>query len=320
MVRFILRRFAYMIITLYLVFTATFFLMAAIPGNALMSKIHKLPVSVQENIIKQYGYDKPVLERYVISLKQALQGNFGESINKAGDTVQSVLTKKLPVTARLSIQQIVIGVTFGLLLGVLAAMRRGKPTDYIILIMTMILVSTPSLVLSLILQKTMAGKGSLFGLPIIGWPKGKDLLFGGWKYTILPTLAGALTYVASYARLTKIAMLDNINQEYTTTAYAIGMSEAEVVFHHVVRNSFIPIVTWLPGTIAGILSGSIFIERVFSIPGIGNYYIEAVSSRDIPMVMGFTVFYSVITIVSIFVSDILYGIVDPRIKITGKKE
>lgn len=317
MLRYLLRRFGEMVLTVFLIFTATFFLMAAIPGDALFAKIYKLPQSVQETIIKKYGYDKPVVERYVITLKNVVtKGEFGESITHPGDTVQKVLKEKLPATMRLSFQQIITGVTLGILLGIIAAMKRGTAVDFTILLIAMLLVSTPSLVVSLLLQKFLAGDG-LLGLPIIGWPTGNARWFGGWEFTILPTIAGAVGYIASYSRLTKTTMLDSINQEFTMTARSKGLNEGKVILFHVVRNSFIPIVTALPSTIAGILSGSLFIERVFSIPGIGSYYINAVSARDIPMVMGLTVFYGIITVLAVFVTDILYGVVDPRIKVAG---
>lgn len=319
MVKFIIRRFCYMVLTLFLVFTATFFMLASIPGNALDAKIVKLPETARQRIYAKYGYDKPVGERYIITLKNALHGDFGESIVKAGDTVQKILAKRLPATVRLNTQQVLVGVTLGIILGIIAAMKRAKAPDFIILIFCMFMTSVPSLVIALILQLTMSGDTGLLHLPVLGWPKGSKLWLGGWEYTILPTFAGALFQVAGYARTTKIAMLDSMYQECTTTARAIGMSETQVTIHHVVRNSFIPIVTFLPGTIGGILSGSLFIENVFAIPGVGSYYVSCVTGRDIPMIMGMTVFYSTVSIVCIFVADVLYGIVDPRIKITGGK-
>ncbi len=319
MAKFILRRFCYMLLTLFLVFTATFFMLASIPGNALDAKIVKLPQSARDRIYAKYGYDKPVGERYIITLKNALHGAFGESIVKSGDTMQKVLSKRLPATIRLNAQQIILGVTLGIILGIVAAMKRAKAPDFIILIFCMFMTSVPSLVIALILQLTLSGDTGLLHLPVVGWPKGSKLWTGGWEYTILPTFAGALFYMAGYARTTKISMLDSIYQECTTTARAIGMSETQVMLHHVVRNSFIPIVTFLPGTIAGVLSGSLFIERVFSVPGVGSYYVSCITGRDIPMIMGMTTFYSAITIISIFVADVLYGLVDPRIKITGGK-
>lgn len=319
MAKYIIRRLLEMLITLFLIVTATFFLLSAIPGNALTSKIAKLPKTVQTKIIQKYGYDKPVIERYVITMKGLiLKGDFGESIIRPGETFTKNLKAKLPVTIRLSIQQILLGVTAGILLGIIAAMKRGSYWDKLILVGAMFLVSMPSLVISLLLQKYCAN-GDIMKLPIIGWPKGKELWLGGWKYTILPTIAGSCSFIAYYSRLTKTSMLESINQEYTLTARAKGLSEMQIVKNHVIRNSFIPIITVLPSTVAGILTGSLFIERVFSIPGMGRYYIEAVQGRDIPIVLAGTTFYAIITVITMLITDILYGIVDPRIKIGAGK-
>ena len=317
--KFILRRFVYMLITIFLIYTATFFMLGSLPGNALTVKIQKLPQATKERIMEKYGYDKPLAEQYVIALKNAVHGDFGESIMKSGDTVQKILAKRLPATVRLNIQQVILGVTIGLILGIIAAMKRAKAADFTILIFCMFVTSVPSLVIALMFQLYLSGSTGLLGLPTIGWPKGNEMWFGGWEYTILPTIAGSVFYMAGYARTTKIAMLDSIYQECTTTARAIGLSEVKVVLHHVVRNSFIPIITFLPSTIAGVLSGSLFIENVFSIPGVGSYYVKCITERDVPIIMGMTVFYAAINIVAIFVSDVLYGLVDPRIKITGGK-
>lgn len=313
--KYITRRFFEMIITLFLIGTATFFLLGAIPGTAIDKKIQKLPEATKQVVIEKYGYDKPIVERYFITLKNYIVNQeFGESIVRAGDTVSSIVKAKMPVSARLGIQQILVGVTLGLLLGIIAAMNRGKIVDYIILVGAMLFASVPPLVLSLLLQKYMA-KGAIFNLPIIGWPKGDELLFGGWKYTILPTLGGAGTYLAYYTRLMKTSMLDSINQEYTLTARSKGLSEFAIVRKHVFRNSFIPIITVLPVAISGVISGSFFIERVFAIPGAGQYFIQATTDRDVPILMGLTLLYAAIYIIAIFISDILYTVVDPRIRL-----
>ena len=315
MIKYVVRRFFEMIITLYLIGTATFFLLSAIPGKAIDKKIQKLPEQTKQIVIAKYGYDKPVMERYVLTLKNyIIKGEFGESLVHAGDTVSSIVKNKMPISSRLGIQQIVVGVSLGIILGVIAAMNRGKLIDYIILVSIMILASVPSLVLSLLLQKYLA-KGPIFNLPIICWPKGADLWFGGWKYTILPTLAGAGTYLAYYARLMKTSMLDSINQDYTLTARSKGLSEVDIVKKHVLRNSFIPIITVLPVAISGVISGSFFIERVFAIPGAGQYYIQASNDRDIPILMGLTLLYALIYLIAIFITDILYTVVDPRIRL-----
>lgn len=315
MAKYVARRFIEMVITLYLIGTATFFLLSAIPGTAIDKKIQKLPEQTKQIVIAKYGYDKPVIERYFITVKNYIvKGEFGESLVHAGDTLSSIVKNKMPVSSRLGIQQILLGVTFGIILGIIAAMNRGKTIDYVILVSVMVLASVPSLVLSLLLQKYLA-KGPLFNLPIIGWPKGADIWFGGWKYTILPTLAGAGSYLAYYARLMKTSMLDSINQDYTLTARAKGLSEVAIVKRHVLRNSFIPIITVLPVAISGVISGSFFIERVFAIPGAGQYFIQAANDRDIPILMGLTLLYALIYLIAIFITDILYTVVDPRIRL-----
>ena len=315
MAMYVARRFIEMVITLYLIGTATFFLLSAIPGTAIDKKIQKLPEQTKQIVIAKYGYDKPVIERYFITVKNYIvKGEFGESLVHAGDTLSSIVKNKMPVSSRLGIQQILVGVTLGIILGIIAAMNRGKTIDYVILVSIMILASVPSLVLSLLLQKYLA-KGPLLNLPIIGWPKGAELWLGGWKYTVLPTLAGAGSYLAYYARLMKTSMLDSINQDYTLTARAKGLSEVTIVKRHVLRNSFIPIITVLPVAISGVISGSFFIERVFAIPGAGQYFIQAANDRDIPILMGLTLLYALIYLIAIFITDILYTVVDPRIRL-----
>ena len=304
-----------MVLTLFLVASGTFFLLSAVPGNALSQKINKLPAATQERVLAKYGYDKPVLERYVVTLKNYIVNrDFGESIVQAGDTVSGIISSKLPVSARLGLQQIVIGVTLGILLGTIAAMKRNTIIDYIILVGSMLLKSVPVIVLALLLQKYLT-KGAVFDFPIVGWASGKELWFGGWKYTVLPTLAGAGSYLAYYTRLMKTSMLDSINQDYTLTARAKGLSELAIVRRHVFRNSFIPIITVLPVAVSGVISGSFFIERVFSIPGAGQYFIQAANDRDIPILMGLTLLYALIYLIAIFITDILYTVVDPRIRL-----
>lgn len=319
MVKYIIRRLCEAIVTIFLIATSTFFLLEAVPGNALTGEIEKLPAEVQQNIMAKYGYDKPVIERYFITMKNAIVNqDFGESIVKPGETLSSVMKAKVPVSARLGIQQILVGVTIGIILGIIAAIKRGTIVDYIIVFLAMAFASLPSLVISLLLQKYCAG-GDILGLPIIGWPTGDELWFGGWKYTILPTLAGAIGYMAGYSRLTRTSMLECINEEYTLTAEAKGLSKYQIIKRHVIRNSSIPIVTCLPLTISGVIGGSLFIEKVFSIPGIGQYFLQSIYARDLPMIMGQTIFYSMVYIVVIFITDILYTIVDPRISIVTHK-
>ena len=317
MIKLIIRRFLEMLLTLFLIATATFFLIEAVPGDPLTQRADKLNPQARERLYERYGFDKPVMERYAKTMTNMLQGDFGESVVYAGQTVGSLIHDRLPVSARLGLQQMLLGVTVGLLLGIAAAMRRGTIVDYLVVGLSVFLISVPHLILGLLLQKLKFYIGPLKGLPTIGWPSGKDLWFGGWEYTVLPTLTGCFSYIAMYARLLKTSMLDVINQDYVLTAESKGLSRGAVIRRHILRNSFIPVMTQLPMSVAMCITGSFFIESIFSIPGIGQYYVTAVNNQDLSIVMGETVLLSILYIVVLFITDILYAVVDPRISMPG---
>lgn len=317
MIRYFFRRLGEMLLTLFLIATATFFLLEAVPGDPLTERADKLPEAVRENLYAKYGLDKPMMERYLITMKGICVGDFGESVVYTGQTVQSILKEKLPVSARLGIQQMLLGVTVGLLFGILAAMKKGTFIDYFVVVISVLLISIPHLIFGLLLQKVFAG--TLKWFPTIGWPKGDELWFGGWKYTILPTLTGCFSYIATYARLLKTSMLDVINQDYVLTAESKGLSRRAIVRKHILRNSFIPVITQLPMSVAMCITGSFFIESIYSIPGIGMYYVSAVNNQDLSIVMGETVILAVMYIVVLFITDILYSVVDPRIRMAGSE-
>lgn len=310
------KRLLVMLFTLFIIASATFFLLAATPGDALTARVERLPDIVAERLYEKYGLNKPVMERYVTTMTGILKGDFGESIIYQGQTVPSIIREKGPVSARLGIQQMLLGVSVGLLLGILAAVKKGTVVDYMVVALSILLISVPNLVFALMLQQIFAG--TLKWFPVIGWPQ-TNIWFGGWEYTILPMLAGCFGYIASYARLLKASMLDVMNQDYILTAESKGLSRFEVVRYHVLRNSFIPIITNLPMSIAMCITGSFFIESVFSIPGLGLYYVTAVASQDVTIVMGETVILAAIYIAVVFITDILYTVVDPRIRIAGGK-
>ena len=317
MLKYTVRRFFEMILTLFIIATATFFMLEAVPGDPLSERVERLPESVAENLYHKYGLDKPTMERYVITMKGMLKGDFGESVRMPGYDIHKLLEETLAPSARLGLQSIIVGIGLGLLLGILAAMFKGTWIDYLIVFFSVLMISVPTLIFGLLLQKYVAGELGWF--PIIGWPKGKELWFGGWKYTILPTLSGCFSYVATYSRLLKTSMLDVINQDYVLAARAKGLSELQIVRRHILRNAFIPIITVLPMSIAFALTGSFFIEKIYSIPGFGRYFIEAIQARDLSIVMGQTVLMAALYIAVVFLVDILYTLVDPRIRMSGKR-
>ena len=316
MVKYALKRFATMIVMLFIVATATFFMLAAVPGDALTERTARLPEDVAARVYARYGLDKPAPERYVITMKGLVVGDFGESIVFPGQTVQSVIAEKGPISLRLGFQQVILGVGIGLILGVIATVRKNTWVDYGIIAFSILMVSVPTLVFGLLLQQVFAG--TLGWFPVIGWPSGDELMLGGWEYTVLPTLAGSFGYMAMYARLLKASMSDVLGQDYILAAEARGLSKGQIVRRHMIRNAAIPIVTKLPMTIAMCLTGSFYIETIFAIPGLGRYYIQAISGRDVTMVMGFTVVIAAMYMVVIFLTDILYHVVDPRIQLAGK--
>lgn len=316
MLKYTARRFFEMLLTLFIIATATFFLLEAVPGDPLLERVERLPEAVAQNMYHKYGLDKPTMERYVITMTGMLRGDFGESVRMPGYDIQTLLEETLAPSARLGLQSIAVGVTLGLLLGIIAAMFKGTWLDYIIVFFSVLLISVPTLIFGLLLQKYVAGELGWF--PIIGWPKGEDLWFGGWEYTVLPTLSGCFSYVATYSRLLKTSMLDVINQDYVLAARAKGLSEVQIVRKHILRNAFIPIITVLPMSVAFALTGSFFIEKIYSIPGFGRYFIESIQSRDLSIVLGQTVLMAAVYVAVVFLVDILYTVVDPRIRVGGK--
>ena len=317
MLTYAIKRFIMMLATLWVVATATFFLLAAVPGDALTERTARLPDNVAARIYARYGLGKPVLERYLITMNGILHGDFGESIVHQDQTIQSVLREKGPVSAQLGLQQVALGVGAGLALGVVATVKKGRWPDYLVIIVSILLVSIPTMVFALFIQKVFAGDLGWF--PVIGWDSHAGPV-ENLANTVLPTLAGCFTYIASYARLSKASLTDTLNQDYVLAAEARGLTRAQVVRRHMLRNAAIPVVTQLPMTVAMCLTGSFFIESIFAIPGIGQYYVTAVQSRDVTMVMGFTVIIASIYIVTIFLTDILYHIVDPRIRLAAGRE
>ncbi|MBP5153338.1 MAG: ABC transporter permease [Lachnospiraceae bacterium] len=318
MFKFTVRRLAELLLALFLIATATFFLTNAAPGDPLVERVMTMTDDVKANMYAKYGLDKSLGERYVITMGGMLKGNFGESVVHSGTTLQKLLKTRLPVSARLGLQTMIFGVTLGLLFGVIAAIWHGRFVDRTIVVISVLFISVPNLVIGLLLQRYLSGYWKLF--PTIGWPSGDELWFGGWKFTIMPMLAGALGYIASYSRLFKASILDVLGQDYILTAQAKGISPVRVVTHHILRNSFIPIVTRLPMTVATCITGSFMIEKIFSIPGIAQYFVEAVSNYDLSIVLGETIFLAAIYIAVIFFTDILYTIVDPRIRIQNAKK
>lgn len=311
MLKFIGKRLAYAILTLFLIATATFFLVAGAPGDPIAAKVGQMPEQAQEIIEKKYGLDKPVFQRYTTYMKNLITtGDFGESIVYTGKSADDVIKENTWTSAKIGLLAILFQVTIGVALGMIAALNRGKPVDHVIRVLVVLAICVPSFVFAAVLQYFLAFKWKL--VPVFGW--------GQLKHYILPVAAYAIGGIASYTKYTRSSMISVIGEDYIVTAQAKGCKRKRIVKKHVLRNSMIPIITMIGPAISGVFAGSFILEKMFSIPGLGFYYVKAVSDNDYTMIIGLTIFFAILFVGALIVVDILYGIADPRIRVAkGKK-
>ncbi|HSH36894.1 ABC transporter permease [Schnuerera sp.] len=309
--RYILKRVGYMFLTLLIITTITFFLMHSIPGDPLAHMAKNLPEQVKQNYYKKYGLDEPVFVQYGKFLKNIVtEGNLGESLRYPGRSVTDTVLENSKVSGRIGFQAVSIGIVIGITLGVIAALFRNKWPDYLVMFIAILGITVPTFIIAALFQYLLTVKFEI--LPTTGW--------GSFKHTILPTIALAFTPIATYARYMRSNVLEVSNQDYILTAQAKGVSQFNIVIKHILRNAILPAITILGPQIAGIFTGSFVIEKIFGIPGLGSYYITSINDRDYTMIIGTTIFYAAIFVVAQLLTDILYGIVDPRIRVSNKDQ
>lgn len=301
---YVVRRIVSMIITLFFVITLTFVMMHSIPGNPFTGE-KKLPPAIEKALMEKYNLDKPLSRQYVDYVSGVAKGDFGPSMKYNGRTVNDLIGDGFPVSAELGGLAILLIVILGIPLGVVAALKQGTWVDRTMIFFAIVGVTIPSFVLATLLIYVFGTK--LKWLPTSRWVS--------WKSRIMPTIALGVSSIAYVARLTRSSMLEVINQDYIRTARAKGLSETVVVFKHALKNALIPVVTYLGPLTAAILTGSFIIEKIFAVPGMGRMFVESISNRDYTVIMGVTIFYSLILVLFIFIVDLIYGLIDPRIKI-----
>lgn len=301
---YVVRRIVSMIITLFFVITLTFVMMHSIPGNPFTGE-KKLPPAIEKALMEKYNLDKPLSQQYVDYVSGVAKGDFGPSMKYNGRTVNDLIGDGFPVSAELGGLAILLIVILGIPLGVVAALKQGTWVDRTMIFFAIVGVTIPSFVLATLLIYVFGTK--LKWLPTSRWVS--------WKSRIMPTIALGVSAIAYVARLTRSSMLEVINQDYIRTARAKGLSETVVVFKHALKNALIPVVTYLGPLTAAILTGSFIIEKIFAVPGMGRMFVESISNRDYTVIMGVTIFYSLILVLFIFIVDLIYGLIDPRIKI-----
>ncbi|HBQ64470.1 MAG TPA: peptide ABC transporter permease [Clostridiales bacterium] len=320
MVRYIIKRFLISILTVWVVITATFFLMNLMPGKPYTGE-KAIPKAIQENLNAKYGLDQPLITRYFIYLKNVSRGDLGMSMTYKNREVSEIIRDNFPVSADLGIRSLIFGVIAGLFLGVISALKHNRGWDSFSMLVAIIGVSLPSFIIGTMLQFGLGLKFSAFIkdlfntdfqlFPIALWES-------PW-HKILPSFALGLASLALVARLMRTSMLDVLNQDYIRTAKSKGLSYRTVVMRHTIRNAILPVVTILGPLSAAVLTGTFVVENIFAIPGLGKHFVQSVGMYDYTMIMGLTLFYASFLIAVNFLVDILYGIIDPRIRLAKGK-
>ncbi|MBE0341364.1 ABC transporter permease [Paenibacillus sp. 28ISP30-2] len=305
---YILKRLFTMLVTLWIIVTLTFIIMHIIPGDPFSNDSKTIPEAVLQNMRARYNLDKPLAVQYVLYLKNLLVLDMGPSIQSKTTDVNMLIARGFPPSALLGIQSIVVAIIAGIALGTLAALPPTRPLDYISMFIAIVGISVPSFILAPLLIKYVAVKWHL--LPVASW--------GTWQHTVLPSLALAVSPLAVIARFMRTSMLEVMHQEYIRTAKAKGLSSWAIVIRHGLRNALIPVLSFIGPLFASVITGTFVVEKIFAIPGIGKYFVDSIFNRDYPVIMGTTIFYSAILVVTLFLIDISYRLVDPRIKLVSK--
>ena len=300
--KYIFKRVLLAIVTIFIVCLITFFTMNAIPGGPFAGEKAKSP-EVQAALEKRFNLDKPVGEQFVIYMKNLLHGDFGISA-KTGREISETIGSKFAVSAKLGIMAVLLAVALGVVFGSIAALQRNRWPDRVIIFLSTLFTSLPSFVLGSFLLVIFSVK--------LGWVH-------AWSPTqqnlVLPVIALAMYPAAYITRLTKTSMLDVMGQDYVRTARAKGVAQWKVLFVHTLRNALIPVVTYLGPMIAGVLTGSLVVEQIFTIGGLGAEFVQSITNRDYPMIMGVTIFLAVFMVTMNLLTDIVYKLIDPRINL-----
>lgn len=307
MFKYICKRVFMSLITIWFVISLTFFLVRLMPGGPFTSE--KMTPEIQAALEEQYGLDKSLDEQYTIYMKNLLKGDFGQSMIYRGKEVTETISTSLPASAKLGTVTVIFSLVLGVLFGIIAALKHGKWQDRLCMILSTLGITIPSFVIGAVLIYFITVKWRLIGASGLNTPS---------NY-IMPVIALCGSSLAFITRLTRNRMLDVMKADYIRTAKAKGLSKNVVVFKHALRNSIIPIITYLGPLVAAILTGSFIVETVFAIPGLGNEFVSSVNHRDYSTVLGLVAFYCTLIIICNLIVDILYVLVDPRIKLEDQE-
>lgn len=307
MFKYICKRLVISVLTLFVLCAVVFFAIKMIPGDPFADPEYTEDIRLKLRAL--YGLDKPVFEQFLTYLGNLLHGDFGISIYYRGKPVVDIIATAFPYSLDLGIRALLFALVFGTGLGIMAALNRNKPLDYFSIIVAIIGISIPSFVVASLMQ--------YFFAIVLGWlPVARYTTFA---HTIMPTLALSLPTVARFSRLMRTSMLEVIDSDYVKTARSKGLRKWEILFKHQIRNALLPLVTVLGPTTASLLTGSFVIESIFAIPGLGKFFVDSINTQDYSLIMGLTIFYGAFLVAMNFIVDMLYGVIDPRIRLGGNK-
>lgn len=301
---YILKRFLLAVVTVWVVITLTFFVMHAVPGGPFTSEKAVSP-EVEAALKAKYGLDKPLMVQYFTYLKDIMtKFDFGPSLKQMGRDVITIIGDGMKTSARIGVFAAVIALIIGIVLGSVAALKRNKPIDRVIMVITTAFVSMPSFIMGTLLLLT-------FTIAIPLFPANGSTSAG----LILPVITLSLSPMAYITRLTRSSMLDVLGQDYIRTAKAKGVSSRRIIFGHALKNALIPVITYFGPMLAYIVTGSLVVEKIFAVPGVGRDFVNSITNRDYPLIMGTTIVLAILVVVMNLIGDIMYKIADPRIKL-----
>ena len=307
--KYFLKRIAYGVVTLFVLVSLTFFMQQLLPGDPFIGD-KNLPEATMEALYAKYGLDKPVWMQYFIYLGNCLHGDLGVSLQNHRE-ITTIIAESFVVSFDVGVRAVIFAFVLGVLLGTVAAIKRGSAVDTICMFVALVGVSVPSFIVASILQYFLGMKLTMaLGDPVFattGWDE--------WNSKILPVFALGFGSLAQISRLTRTSMLDVLSQDYIKTANAKGLSQPAIIWKHALRNSIMPVVTVLGPITAGVLTGGFVVENIFSIPGMGRYFVQSIQNRDYTLISGTTIFYGAFLIVANLVVDLVYGLIDPRVKL-----
>lgn len=306
MTKYILKRVCISLVTIFVLVSVVFFLARLMPGGPFNDP--KMSATAKANLSAYYGFDKPLFEQYLTYLGNLLHGNFGFSTKYPSRTVNDLLAGAFPFSADLGIRALCFAISFGLVFGIISAINRGNKIDLFFVIIAVIGTSVPDFIMGALLQHFFAIKWGL--LPIAQYK--------GFSYTILPAVGLGFYTMASVSRIMRASMLEVVQQDYIKTARSKGISKFRITWKHQIRNAIMPVITILGPTVAAVLTGTFVIESLFAIPGMGKYYVESVQNNDYSLILGMTAFYGTFLVFCNMIVDILYGVIDPRIRVGGR--